>query len=131
MSGWCRTRCPVCPARSSAARAASTASAAAWTSFRPDPSWAWSIRRCGASRPVLPGEAGLASRFLRRRDGSDVERRVALLVALVDHDAFPRVDDFVALNEYGVLLRFAVGVELEAGEPCRPLEVVDQPHPGD
>ena len=49
---------------------------------------------------------------------------------MIDHDADARVDNLVALNEQGIVLRFSVRVDLETGEPSRTLEVIDQSDPG-
>src|SRR5262245_64803052 len=68
--------------------------------------------------------------LFRRGRRRQVERLKRLLVALIDDDADARVDNLVALNEQGIVLRFSVRVDLETGEPGRALEVIDQPHPG-
>src|SRR5215831_3094116 len=68
--------------------------------------------------------------LFRRGRRWQVEGLKRLLVALIDDDADARVDDLVALNEQGIVLRFSVRVDLEAGEPGRALEVIDQSYPG-
>ena len=51
-------------------------------------------------------------------------------MALIEQDAGAGIDDLVALDEDGVVLRMSVGVELEAGEPGGSLEMDDLPHSG-
>ena len=67
--------------------------------------------------------------MLFRCGGGGLERRVGLLVALVQHDAGTGIDDLVALDEHGILLRVSVRVDLDAGQPSRSLEVIDSRTP--
>src|SRR5215813_9722176 len=87
--------------------------------------------RSGArSRPMKPSKRSKSRANLFRGGRRwQVERLKRLLVALIDDDADARVDNLVALNEQGIVLRFSVRVDLEAGEPGRALEVIDQSHP--
>jgi hypothetical protein len=60
--------------------------------------------------------------------GKEISRRV-FLVALIEQDADVGIDDLVALNEDGVVLRMSLGNELEAGEPSdeRPVALRKSP----
>src|SRR5262249_47049227 len=88
--------------------------------------------RSGArSRPMKPSKRSKSRANLFRGGRRwQVERLKRLLVALIDDGADARVDNLVALNEQGIVLRFSVRVDLEAGEPGGALEVIDQSHPG-
>src|SRR5262249_26482856 len=101
MSGWCRTRCPACRATTLAAQDTSTAAAAAWMSFRPTPFCGWSIKRS----PIRRSPSELFARARGRLVGAcllhgrRLERRIGLLVAVIDHDGEALIDDVVALDE--------------------------------
>src|SRR5262245_15411697 len=56
------------------------------------------------------------------------KRLVRFLAATVHYDAGARVDDFTLLNEDRVKLGLAVRIELEAGQPSRAFEMIDQAH---
>ena len=74
--------------------------------------------------------ASAASRARFLRGGRQFQRRIGLFVALIHDDAGARVDDLVALDEDGEELRDAMRIELDAGEPGWPFEMIDRPYPG-
>jgi hypothetical protein len=51
-------------------------------------------------------------------------------MALIEEDTDAPVDNLAALNENGIVLWVALGVELEACEPGSAFEMINRPHPG-